>query len=110
MQGKKWICSAYPKVGKLEGNVLSYRCCEGEFLGGVVPLCPAILGECLVVGGRRGFGAASSGPSNVGMMRFIERDPYLRHDRCAMFFLVFFPTRVQILQPCNKGLIISDCK
>ena len=45
MQGKKRICSAYPKVGKLDGNVESYSCCEGEFLGEVLRCAPLFLGR-----------------------------------------------------------------
>jgi hypothetical protein len=38
-QGKKWICTAYPKVGKLEGQIFRF-----------IAVPPAILGDCLVVG------------------------------------------------------------
>jgi hypothetical protein len=44
VQGKKWICPAYPKVGKLEGNAPSYSSCKGEFLGALLHCASLFLG------------------------------------------------------------------
>lgn len=50
-QGKKWICSAYPKVGKLGATFTSYSCCKGEFWGEW--LRPAPRYSWRLFGGRR---------------------------------------------------------
>jgi len=67
-------------LGQLLRVIAVARVNSGES-GCVLP--PAILGDCLVVGGRRAFCAASLEPSNVGT-RSTKRDSYLCRGRCAM--------------------------
>lgn len=83
------------KVGKLEGNVLSYSCCKGEFWGRVVALRRYSWG---VFGGGRDarFLCRTARPSNVGMRSTKRGSCALRN---AFFIVCAFDTGDQILQP-----------